>query len=122
VTEVASCQLPVAREGIGGSHWQLTTNNWQLELDMATKAWVAKQKRREALVKRFADVRRELKKKKDYAGLANLPRDSSPTRSRNRCQLTGRSRGVLRKFKISRIMLRELALAGKIPGLKKASW
>jgi small subunit ribosomal protein S14 len=54
--------------------------------------------------------------------LARLPRDSSPTRSHNRCQLTGRSRGTLRKFKVSRIMLRELALAGKIPGLKKASW
>ena len=89
---------------------------------MATKAWKSKQKRREELVKRFADIRRELKKQKNYAALANLPRDSSPTRSHNRCQLTGRSRGVLRKFKVSRIMLRELALAGKIPGLKKASW
>ena len=89
---------------------------------MATKAWVAKQKRREALVKKFAEIRRELKKQKNYAAIANLPRDSSPTRSRNRCQLTGRSRGVLRKFKVSRIMLRELALAGMIPGLRKASW
>ncbi len=89
---------------------------------MATKAWVSKQRRRAELVKRFAEMRRQLKKEKNYAGLATLPRDSSPTRSRNRCQLTGRSRGVLRKFKISRIMLRELALAGKIPGLKKASW
>ena len=89
---------------------------------MATKAWVAKQKRREELVKRYADERRKLKKERNYAALANLPRDSSPTRSHNRCELTGRSRGVLRKFKVSRIMLRELALAGKIPGLKKASW
>ena len=89
---------------------------------MATKAWVAKQKRREALVKKYADLRRQLKKEKNYAALANLPRDSSPTRSHNRCELTGRSKGTLRKFKISRIMLRELALAGKIPGLKKASW
>jgi small subunit ribosomal protein S14 len=89
---------------------------------MATKAWVAKQARREALVERFADVRRQLKKEKNFAALAKLPRDSSPTRSHNRCQLTGRSHGVLRKFKLSRIMLRELALAGKIPGLKKASW
>ena len=89
---------------------------------MATKAWVAKQKRREALVARFADVRRKLKKEKNYAAIAKLPRDSSPTRSHNRCQLTGRSKGTLRKFKISRIMLRELALAGKIPGLRKASW
>lgn len=89
---------------------------------MATKAWVAKQERREALVKRFAEIRRELKKQKNYAAIAKLPRDSSPTRSHNRCQLTGRSRGVLRRFKVSRIMLRELALAGKIPGMKKASW
>jgi small subunit ribosomal protein S14 len=89
---------------------------------MATKAWVAKQKRREELVKRYADIRRDLKKQKNYAALSNLPRDASPTRSHNRCLLTGRSRGVLRKFKISRIMLRELALAGKIPGLRKASW
>jgi small subunit ribosomal protein S14 len=89
---------------------------------MATKAWVSKQKRRAALVKRYAEVRRQLKKEKNYAAIANLPRDSSPTRSHLRCELTGRSRGVLRKFKVSRIMLRELALAGKIPGLKKASW
>jgi len=89
---------------------------------MATKAWVAKQKRREDLVKKYAEIRRELKKQKNFAGLAKLPRDSSPTRSRMRCQITGRSRAVLRKFKVSRIMLRELALAGYIPGLKKASW
>jgi small subunit ribosomal protein S14 len=89
---------------------------------MATKAWVSKQQRREALVKKYAEIRRELKKQKNYAALAKLPRDSSPTRSHNRCQLTGRSKGTLRKFKISRIMLRELALAGKIPGMKKASW
>ena len=89
---------------------------------MATKAWVSKQKRREEIVAKYADIRRKLKKDKNYAALANLPRDASPVRLRNRCQLTGRSRAVLRKFKVSRIMLRELALAGKIPGLKKASW
>ena len=89
---------------------------------MATKAWVSKQKRREELVARFAELRRRLKQEKNYAALSKLPRDASPTRSHKRCELTGRSRGVLRKFKISRIMLRELALAGKIPGLKKASW
>ena len=89
---------------------------------MATKAWINKQHKREALVKKFADIRRQLKKEKNYAQLAKLPRDSSPTRSHSRCQLTGRSRGVYRKFKVSRIMLRELALTGKIPGLKKASW
>ena len=89
---------------------------------MATKAWVAKQKRREALVKKYAEERRALKKQKNYAALAKLPRDSSPTRSHFRCMLTGRSKGNLRKFKICRIQLRELALAGMIPGLKKASW
>ena len=60
---------------------------------MATKAWISKQKRREALVTRFAEVRRKLKKEKNYAALANLPRDSSPTRSHTRCELTGRSHG-----------------------------
>jgi small subunit ribosomal protein S14 len=89
---------------------------------MATKAWVNKQKRREELVKKYAETRRQLKKEKNYAALAKLPRDSSPTRSHNRCQITGRSRGVLRKFMVCRIMLRELAHAGHIPGLKKASW
>ena len=89
---------------------------------MATTAWVEKQKRREALVKKYAELRRKLKKEKNFAALAKLPRDSSATRSHNRCQLTGRGKGVLRKFKISRIMLRELALKGMIPGLKKASW
>jgi small subunit ribosomal protein S14 len=89
---------------------------------MATKAWIAKQKRREAIVTKYAEVRRKLKMEKNFAAIAQLPRDSSPTRSKNRCQLTGRSHAFLRKFKVSRIMLRELALAGKIPGLKKASW
>lgn len=89
---------------------------------MATTAWVMKQKRREALVTKYADVRRQLKKERNYAALAKLPRDSSPTRSHLRCEITGRSRGNLRKFKICRNKLRELALAGMIPGLKKASW
>ena len=62
---------------------------------MATKAWVAKQARREALVTKYAEVRRQLKKQKNYAALAKLPRDSSPTRSHFRCLLTGRSKGVL---------------------------
>jgi small subunit ribosomal protein S14 len=89
---------------------------------MATKAWVVKQQRREALVKKYADIRRQLKKEKNFAALAKLPRDSSPTRSHLRCAITGRSKGNLRKFQVCRIKLRELALAGVIPGLKKASW
>ena len=60
---------------------------------MATKAWITKQKRREEMVAKYADFRRQLKKEKNYAALAKLPRDSSPTRSHNRCQLTGRSSG-----------------------------
>lgn len=89
---------------------------------MATKAWISKQLRREALVEKYAEQRRQLKKEGNFAALANLPRDSSATRSRNRCQLTGRGRAYLRKFGISRIMLRELANKGMIPGLRKASW
>jgi small subunit ribosomal protein S14 len=89
---------------------------------MATKAWIAKQKRREALQKKFWEQRQQLKKAGNFAALANLPRDSSPTRGKNRCALTGRARAYLRKFKISRMMLRELAHKGMIPGLKKASW
>lgn len=89
---------------------------------MSTKAWIAKQKRREYLVAKYAEKRAQLKKEKNYAALAELPRDSSPTRSHRRCALTGRPKGVLRKFKISRHMLREMALKGLIPGLKKASW
>ncbi len=89
---------------------------------MATKAWVAKQKRREEIVAKYAEKRRQLTKEKNFAELAKLPRDASPTRLRLRCSLTGRSRANLRKFKICRNKLRELALAGKIPGLKKASW
>lgn len=89
---------------------------------MATTAWVEKEKRRQAIVAKYAERRLQLKKEKNYAGLAKLPRDSSPTRLHNRCALTGRSRAYLRKFKICRIQLRELALQGKIPGLKKASW
>ena len=73
-------------------------------------------------VDKYRKLREELKKSGDYAALARLPRDASPTRVRNLCALTGRSRGVYRKLKISRIMLRKLALEGKIPGMRKASW
>ena len=89
---------------------------------MSTKAWIAKQKKREALVIKYAELRRKLKTEKNYAALANLPRDSSATRSRRRCEITGRPRATLRKFKITRMVLREMALKGMIPGLKKASW
>ncbi|WP_280769624.1 30S ribosomal protein S14 [Salipaludibacillus daqingensis] len=89
---------------------------------MAKKSKIAKERKRQQLVAQYADLRRELKEKGDYAALRKLPRDSSPTRLTNRCELTGRPRGVLRKFKLSRIALRELAHKGQVPGVKKASW
>ncbi|MBS1516132.1 MAG: 30S ribosomal protein S14 [Bacteroidetes bacterium] len=89
---------------------------------MARKALIAKQKRREETVAKYAAKRKELKEKGDYAALAKLPRDSSATRLHNRCSVTGRSRAFYRKFGVSRLVLRELALQGKIPGVTKASW
>lgn len=89
---------------------------------MAKKSKVAKERKREALIEQYAEKRRELKAKGDYIGLSKLPRDSSPARLTRRCQLTGRPRGVLRKFELSRIAFRELAHKGQIPGVKKSSW
>ena len=89
---------------------------------MASKSTAERMKRIAKTVAKYDEVRRKLKQEGDYASLQRLPRDASPTRLRNLCALSGRSRGVYRKFKISRIKLRELALEGKIPGMKKASW
>ena len=89
---------------------------------MAKQAWFERNKRKEATVKKFAALRAELKAKKDYAGLAKLPRDASPTRLVNRCSMSGRRHGYLRKFRSSRLTFREAALAGLIPGVTKASW
>ena len=89
---------------------------------MASKSTFTRMRRVERTVQKYADRRRELKAAGDYAGLARLPRDASPSRVRNMCALTGRTRGVYRKLRISRIRLRELALEGKIPGMRKASW
>jgi small subunit ribosomal protein S14 len=101
---------------------------------MAKKSSVARQKKRERLVKLKWDKRQNLKStiidlsKSDEERLAaqialnKMPRDSSPVRLRNRCQLTGRSRGYLRKFKLSRLCFREMANSGLIPGVVKASW
>jgi len=89
---------------------------------MSSKSTVVRNERVIATVAKYAERRQALKDAKDYAGLARLPRDASPTRVRNLCALTGRSRSVYRKFKISRIKLRELALEGKVPGMRKASW
>ncbi|WP_394578412.1 30S ribosomal protein S14 [Cytobacillus firmus] len=89
---------------------------------MAKKSKVAKEIKRQKLVLKYAELRRELKEKGDYDALRKLPRDSSPTRLKNRCQVTGRPRGYLRKFKMSRIAFREYAHKGQVPGVKKSSW
>lgn len=89
---------------------------------MAKKSVIARQKKREVLIAKYADVRAKLKAAGDYEGLDKLPRNASPVRSKNRCQLTGRPRGYMRKFGISRVAFREMALNGKIPGVTKSSW
>ncbi|UTR06049.1 30S ribosomal protein S14 [Alkalihalobacillus sp. LMS6] len=89
---------------------------------MAKKSKVVKEQKRQELVQRYAERRKELKEKGDYAALAKLPRDSAPSRLTRRCRVTGRPRGVLRDFELSRIAFRELAHKGQIPGVKKASW
>ncbi|TSB45831.1 30S ribosomal protein S14 [Alkalicoccobacillus porphyridii] len=89
---------------------------------MAKKSKIAKEQKRQKLVAKYAGLRKELKEKGDYAALRKLPRDSSPTRLTSRCEVTGRPRGVIRKFKLSRIKFREMAHQGQIPGVKKSSW
>lgn len=89
---------------------------------MAKKSKVVKEMKRQAMVEQYKTLRAEMKANGDYEGLRKLPTDSSPTRLTNRCQLTGRPRGVIRDFGLSRIKFRELAHKGQIPGVKKASW
>mgnify|MGYP000898304800 FL=1 len=89
---------------------------------MSKLAWIERDKRKRASVKKYAALRAELKSKKDYAALAQLPRDASPTRVVNRCKVTGRRHAHLRKFGVSRLTFREMALSGLIPGVTKASW
>ena len=89
---------------------------------MARKSSIAREEKRQRMVKKYAEKRKALKEAGDYQALAMLPRNSSPVRLHNRCKLTGRSRGYIRRFGISRIKFRELALQGKIPGVKKSSW
>jgi small subunit ribosomal protein S14 len=89
---------------------------------MAKQSWFERNKRKANTVKKYAALRAELKAKKDYAGLAKLPRDASPTRMVNRCSMSGRRHGYIRKFGCSRLTFREAALAGLIPGVTKASW
>lgn len=89
---------------------------------MSKKSIIARQAKREKMVAKFAAKRAALKEQGDYQALALLPKNSSPVRLKNRCKLTGRPRAYLRRFGISRIKFRELALEGKIPGVKKTSW
>jgi small subunit ribosomal protein S14 len=89
---------------------------------MARKSLIARQAKRVAFVSKYAEKRKELKLNHDYAALAKLPRDSSATRLHNRCNMTGRARSYYRKFGVSRLVFRELALQGKIPGIIKSSW
>lgn len=89
---------------------------------MAREAVKARERKRERLVARYADKRAALKAAGDWQGLDKLPRNSSAVRLHNRCKLTGRPKGYMRKFGISRVTFREMASAGKIPGITKASW
>lgn len=89
---------------------------------MAKTAWTERNKRKLETVKKYAALRAELKRKKDYTGLSKLPKNASPTRVVNRCSMSGRRHAFLRKFGCSRLTFREAALAGLIPGVTKASW
>lgn len=89
---------------------------------MARESIKARERKRERLVARYAGKRAALKAKGDWEGLDKLPRNASPVRLHNRCKLTGRPKGYMRKFGISRVTFREMASAGKIPGVTKASW
>lgn len=89
---------------------------------MAKTSVTARQKKREALVAQYAEKRAALKAAGDYAALDALPKNASPVRLKNRCQLTGRPRGYIRYFGLSRVSFRDMALNGKIPGVRKASW
>ncbi len=89
---------------------------------MAKESVKARQRKRERMVAQYAEKRAALKAAGDYAGLDKLPKNSSPTRLKNRCQLTGRPKGYMRHFGLCRVMFREMALDGKIPGVRKASW
>ncbi|MDZ4681903.1 MAG: 30S ribosomal protein S14 [Saprospiraceae bacterium] len=89
---------------------------------MAKKSIIAREKKRERLVAKYATLRKQLKAEGNWDELDKLPRDSNPIRLHNRCQLTGRPKGYMRKFGLCRVKFREMALDGKIPGITKASW
>lgn len=89
---------------------------------MAKESMKARERKRQKLVAKYADKRAQLKAEGDYEGLQKLPKNASPVRLHNRCNITGRPRGYMRMFGISRIQFREMASKGLIPGVKKASW
>ena len=89
---------------------------------MAKESMKAREVRRQKLVDKYADKRAALKADGDYVGLSRLPKNSNPIRLHNRCLITGRPKGYMRQFGISRITFREMASKGLIPGVKKASW
>lgn len=89
---------------------------------MAKESMIAREVKRAKLCAKYAEKRKALKEAGDYHGLQALPKNSSPVRAHNRCKLTGRPRGYMRVFGLSRIQFREMASAGLIPGVKKASW
>lgn len=89
---------------------------------MAKKSVIARELKRERIVEKYAEKRRQLKEEGNYDELDKLPKNASPIRLRNRCQLTGRPRGYMRRFGLCRLQFRDLALQGKIPGVTKASW
>lgn len=89
---------------------------------MAKKSKIVKDIKQRELVALYAEKRRKLLEAKDYEGLQRIPRKASPVRLRNRDSIDGRPRGYMRKFGVSRVKFRDLALEGKIPGVKKASW
>ena len=89
---------------------------------MARESVKARQRKRERMVAQYAEKRAALKAAGDQAGLDKLPKNSSPTRLKNRCQLTGRPKGYMRQFALGRVIFRDMALEGKLPGVKKASW
>jgi small subunit ribosomal protein S14 len=89
---------------------------------MAKESMIAREAKRKRMVEKYAAKRAQLKTEGDFQALSRLPRNSSPVRLHNRCKLTGRPKGYIRQFGISRISFRELASKGLIPGIKKASW
>ncbi len=89
---------------------------------MAKEGIKARERKRERMVEKYAQKRADLKASGDLVALDKLPKNSSPVRLHNRCKLTGRPRGYIRQFGISRVTFREMALAGKIPGVTKSSW